>query len=122
MAVDRKAMAREYKETPRPMGVFRVLCTANGKSLVGTSVDLPAMLNRQRAQLALGGHRLKALQRDWATHGEAAFRFEVLDTLEPKDEPGWEPAADLAVLEALWIEKLRSWGEGGYNRAPEPQP
>ena len=49
MAVDRKALIRQYKETRRPAGVFRVRNTANGKSLVGTSVDLPSMLNRQRA-------------------------------------------------------------------------
>ena len=51
--MDRKALVRDYKENRRPMGVFRVLNTANGKSLIGTSVDLPGMLNRQRFQLDL---------------------------------------------------------------------
>ena len=118
MTIDRKAARREYAETPRPMGVFRVLDTVNGKCLVGSTVDLPSMLNRQRAQLRLGGHRNHALQDDFRAHGEDAFRFEVLDTIEPSDEPGADPAADLATLEALWIEKLQPFDEHGYHRRP----
>ena len=49
--MDRKTLIREYKESRRPMGVYRVLNTTNGRALVGVSVDLPSMLNRQRAQL-----------------------------------------------------------------------
>lgn len=108
MTVDRKAAARRYRETARPMGIWQVRCTATGRSLVGHSTDLPAMLNRQRAQLRLGAHRQGDLQADWHTHGEAAFTFEVLDTLEPRDEPGYDSRADLAELEALWRERLAS--------------
>jgi hypothetical protein len=41
----------------RPLGVFRMHNTVNGKSYVGTSVDLPLMFNRQRAQLGFGVQR-----------------------------------------------------------------
>ena len=44
--MDKKALTREYKETQRPMGVYQVRNTVNGKVLIGTSVDLPAILNR----------------------------------------------------------------------------
>ncbi len=104
--MDRKEAIRQYKETARPMGVWRVTCTATGRSLLGTSTDLPAMLNRQRAQLRLGAHRQGELQGDWQAHGETAFVFEVLDTLEPKNDPGYSPTADLAELEAMWRERL----------------
>ncbi len=117
--MDRKALIRKYKETPRPMGVFRVLNTVNGKSLVGTSVDLPSMLNRQRAQLSFGGHPNRALQRDWNEMGAQAFTFEVLDTLTPRDEEGYDPAAELKALEALWLEKLSPYDERGYNSRPK---
>ncbi len=104
--MDRKEAIRQYKETVRPMGIWQVRCTATGQSLLGTSTDLPAMLNRQRAQLRLRAHRQADLQRDWDAHGEEAFTFEVLDTLEPKDDPGYSPAEDLAELETMWRERL----------------
>lgn len=116
--MDRKALSREYRESARPMGVFRVHNTVNGKSFVGTSVDLPSMLNRQRAQLGFGGHPSRELQKDWREMGEQAFAFEILDTLKPREEPGYDPADDLRALEALWLEKL-SPGEGrGYSVGP----
>lgn len=120
MNPDRKAMVRAYQETPRTMGVGAVRHLPSGRVLVVSSVDLPAMLNRQRAQLKLGAHRNRALQADWAAAGEAGFAFEVLDTLEPRDEPGWDPAADLEALEALWLEKLRPFEPAGYHRAAAP--
>ena len=113
--MDRKALIRQYKESRRPMGVFRVRNTADGRSLVGTSIDLPAMLNRQRAQLRLGAHPNRALQKDWTELGAEAFEFEILDTLTPPDEPDYDPSGDLRVLEDLWLEKLSPFDDRGYN-------
>jgi hypothetical protein len=104
--MDRKALIREYKLRRPPMGVYRVRNTVTGHSLVAASTDLPSILNRQRAQLSLGGHPTRALQADWDEHGAESFVFEVLDTLTPPDTPDYDPKADLAVLEALWLEKL----------------
>ncbi len=111
--MDRREAVRQYKETPRPMGVFRVHNRTNGKSLVGSTSDLPSMLNRQRFQLESGGHPNRALQQDWNEMGPDAFDFEVLDVLEPIDEPGYEPTADLRALETMWREKL-AYGDMGY--------
>ena len=120
MTTDRKALTRAYKETPRPMGVYRVHNRVADKSLVGVSVDLPSILNRELAQLRLGAHKNAALQDDWNALGPDAFVFEVLDTLSPPaDDPGYDPRAELRVLEALWLEKLRPWGGRGYNAAPK---
>jgi hypothetical protein len=117
--MDRKALIREYKESRRPMGVFRVLNTASGKAFVGASVDVPSMLNRVRTQLRLGGHPNRALQRDWNALGADAFTFEVLDTLTPPDDqPDYDPADDLRVLEALWLDRLSPYDERGYNARP----
>src|SRR5215467_14280564 len=102
--MDRKALIREYKESRRPMGVYRVRNTVNGRSLVGASADLPAMLNRHRAQLRLGVHFNRALQKDWNEFGPEAFEFEVLDTLTAPDRPDYDPSDDLRVLEELWLE------------------
>ena len=104
--MDRKELIRKYKETPRTAGVFRVLHTASGKTLLGTSVDAPSMLNRHQAQLRMGGHPKPELQRDWDAEGPEAFVFEVLDTLEADDDPDYDSQADLETLEGLWVEKL----------------
>lgn len=52
------------------MGVYQVRNTVNGKLLVGASVDLPTILNRHRAELRMGGHRNRELQKDWAEFGQ----------------------------------------------------
>lgn len=88
------------------MGVFRVRCTATGRQVIGATRDLPSALNRQRAQLSLGGHPDKTLQADWEAHGAAAFTFEVLDTLAPRDDPGYDPTDDLEVLRDMWRARL----------------
>ncbi len=113
--MDRKALIRQYKETPRPVGVFRVHNTVSNKSFVGRSRDLPSMLNRQRFQLSSGGHPNHLLQEDWNRLGPGAFVFEVVDTLKPSENPDGEPDDDLRELEALWLEKLSPYGEQGYN-------
>jgi hypothetical protein len=120
--MDRKEQIRKYKETPRPMGVYRVHCVENDKSLVGSSVDIQARLNRHQAQLRLGGHPVKELQADWNRLGADFFRFEVVDTLTPSDEPGYDHAKDLRLLEEMWLEKLAPYGNRGYNERPKPAP
>lgn len=97
------------------MGVYQVRNTRSGKVFIGTSADLPAMLNRQQAQLKFGAHPNRELQRDWKELGADAFSFEVLDTLPEPEQPGYDPAADLRILEEMWLEKLSPFGDRGYN-------
>lgn len=116
----RAELKQAYKEKPPPMGVFAVRNRANGKVLVGTSLNLPGMLNRFRFELSTGIHRTyPALQEDWNRHGADSFSFEVLDVLPPTEEPRTDPKEELRVLEALWLERLRPHGEAGYNALPE---
>ena len=112
--MDKKALIRQYKETRRPMGVFQVRNTVDGKVFIGVSVDLPAMLNRQQSQLRMGGHPNKELQKAWNEFGAEAFEFEVLDTLTPSDRH-YDPKDDLKALEDLWLDKLSPYDERGYN-------
>jgi hypothetical protein len=104
--MNRKELIRQYKETPRPAGIYRVQHVASGRCLFGSSPDAPAMLNRIRAQLRTRGHPSRALQADWDRDGPDAFRFEVVDLLPPGDSTGADHAEDLETLEALWREKL----------------
>ena len=104
MGVDRKALIREYKETPRSAGLFQVRNLTTGRLLIGPAPDLPGMLNRQRFQLETGAHPDKELQADWNALGPDAFEFGVLDRLEQEER---EPdAGELQVLHQLWLERL----------------
>ena len=117
----KRELVRAYKESRRPMGVYCVRNLATGRALVGRAVDLPAVLNRERAALRVGAHANRELQRDWNALGPDAFAFEVLDTLAaPEDDAGYDPAEDLKVLEALWLERLQPFGERGYLPAAGP--
>ena len=102
------------------MGVGAVRNTANGRLLVVAGTNLQALLNRHQAQLKLGGHPNKEMQREWNEFGADAFRFEVLDTLTPSTAADYDPASDLRELEALWMEKLAPYEPTGYHRKPKP--
>ena len=52
--MDKKARIKEYKGIPRPMGVYQIKNTVNGKVLIGSSNNLAAILNRYRAELKMG--------------------------------------------------------------------
>ena len=116
MASDRKTLIKQYKDTPRTMGVGAVRNTTSGKVLVVAGRDLPALLNRHRAQLRLNAHANRPLQNEWNSLGADAFEFTVLDTLAPKDAPDYNPTDDLRTLEELWLEKLNPYEPDGYHR------
>jgi hypothetical protein len=115
----RKVLIRQYRESHRPTGVFRVRNTVDDRSWVSSSVNLPASFNKLRMQLDTGSFLLlPELQKDWKRLGAGAFDFEVLEELRPPESPEWDPRSDLEALEALWLEQLEPYGERGYNRKP----
>ncbi len=126
--LDRKAVTRAYKDGQRPMGVYRVYNTANGKSFVGSAVDVLAKLNSQRAQLEFGSHMNRELQAEWKSFGPDAFRFEVLEELEaprhPRirtDEGSSGARGDVAgEARALWRKGVPRKAEAGSLTAAEP--
>src|SRR5271169_988404 len=106
---------REYKERKVPSGVFQVKNTANGKILLGSSLNLDGPLNRHKATLMFGKHPIEALQQDWNELGADKFVFEILEVVKVKDDPNFNLADELTLLEQIWIEKLQPFGERGYN-------
>ncbi len=89
-----------------------------GKILIGSSTNLKAIFNRFRAELKMGSCRNDLLQKDWNQFGPDAFEFEELDILTPSEDPNYNPAEDLEFLKDMWIEKLKPFGDNGYNRLP----
>lgn len=106
-AAQRRALVRHYKDNPPPMGVYAIRCDAAGLVCVKASTNLPGAFNRERFQLRMGGHRDQRLQQAWRAHGEAALRFEVLDTLKLRaDASDADYRSELAALCTLWHEEL----------------
>ena len=65
--------------------------------------------------LSSGSHRNRQLQADYKHYGAEAFRFDVLQTIDVKDEPGFNLSRELEVIEELWLDELDPVGENGYN-------
>jgi group I intron endonuclease len=102
-------------ERPKPAGVFQVKNTANGRILLGSSLNLEGALNGHKFTLKIGSHRNKDLQEDWNKYGGDSFVFEILETVQVRDDPNFNLSDELSLLEMIWLEKLQPFGEKGYN-------
>jgi group I intron endonuclease len=111
----RKDLKRQYKERPKQAGVFQVRNLANGKFLLGSSLNLDGPLNGHKFMLTIGTHRNPEMQKDWNTYGASNFVFEILEVVNVKDDPHFSIEDELTLLEEIWAEKLQPFGEKGYN-------
>ena len=109
---------REYKERQKPAGVYQIRNLANGRVLIGSSINLEGPLNRHKFQLLSGRHPNEALQKDWNEYGPDKFSFEILDRAKVKDDPDFNLQDEVTLLEQIWLEKLQPFGEKGYNKQP----
>lgn len=111
----RKEIHRQYKERVKPSGVFQIKNMANGKVLLGSSLNLEGPLNKHRFMLKIGSHPNKELQKDWNELGPDQFSFEIVETIPVKDDPNFNLKDELTLLEEIWLEKLQPFDERGYN-------
>src|SRR3954468_10348317 len=103
----RKEINQEYQERAKPAGVFQIKNSANGKILLGSSLNLEGPLNSHRFMLKTGAHKNKALQQDWDEFGPDQFVFEILEQVKIKDDPSFNLKDELTLLEQLWLEELQ---------------
>jgi len=102
----RREAIREYKERRVSQGIFALRSSATGETWVGQSRDLEQKPNGVWSALRRGGHPNAALQAAFTKHGEAAFAFEVLETV---DADGLSPYALANLLknrDAHWRARL----------------
>ena len=111
----RRELNREYTERVKPAGVYQVKNLANGKVLLGSSLNLEGPLNRHKFMPKIGSHLNKDLQKDWDELGAEKFAFEILEQVQVKDDPNFNLKDELTLLEMIWLEKLQPFGERGYN-------
>lgn len=115
--MDKRALTKQYKQSPPLMGILLVRNLANGKIFIDSAQNVQGRLNSCKFQLTMGSHMNHALQEDFKKYGEASFTFEIVDTMEPKETTA-ENVKDIKQLEEMWLEKLQPFGEKGYNRRP----
>jgi hypothetical protein len=113
--INKKEIKRQYKEMKQPMGIYRITNLVNGKIYIGRSKSVDTVFNSARFQLKMGSYFIKDLQKDFTRYSEAKFLFDVVDHLEPNDDPGYDYSEDLLVLEEMWLAKLQPYDEKGYN-------
>jgi hypothetical protein len=65
--------------------------------------------------LSIGSHRNAALQKDWNEYGQDKFVFEILEVVKVKEDPNFNLGDELTLLEQIWLESLRPFGDRGYN-------
>jgi hypothetical protein len=110
--MNRKERIAEYKNRKTPRGTFSVQFGDKGPIWVDATPDLDAARNSMLFALRTAAHRNKELQAEWDSHGEAAFRFRVLEQLDD----------DLAAM--VWRERLKDkrkeWLERLGARAVTP--
>ena len=114
--VDKKHLKEIYKNMVPPMGVFSLRNNQTGRVFLGSSLNLKNKYERIKIMLGMGNHYNSELQKDWNDYGEESFTFEILETLEVKDDKSYNYSEDLEILELLWIDKFRPFPEKCYNK------
>jgi hypothetical protein len=105
MNAARKQAIRDFKERKPNRGIFAVRCSATGLVWVGSSPNLGATRNRVWFGLRLGSHHNPSLQKEWNLHGEPAFQYEVLETLN--DDVAAMGVSDLLKeKKGQWVARL----------------
>lgn len=98
----RTELLQQYADRDPPNGVFAVRNTVTGEVWVGHSRNVDKQKNGLWTRLAGGVCVNKDVQASWARHGEAAFRYEILEQLTETD-----PHA----LQRLLPERASTWRE-----------
>lgn len=80
------------------LGIYRIICKANGKFYVGSTKDFARRKNDHFRKLTRGVHANPKLQAAWNKYGETMFEFRVLIRCRPEE---------LLSKEQNWIDKLR---------------
>lgn len=89
------------------IGVYGVLCTANGKWYVGQTMNLHKRKLAHMTSLATGKHPIDEMRSDFVRYGASCFEFHVLAETHPDN---------LLHEESVWIKRKNSANpDCGYN-------
>jgi len=101
--LNKRQLRRDFKEKKTPRGIYTVRCAAAGLAWAGASTHLNSERNSLWFQLRNGSHLNRKLQEVWNAHGEAAFEFAAVETLDEDVNP--------LLVKDLLREKLQHWAK-----------
>ena len=110
----RRATAREVRDAFPAMGVYAILDRESGRVLLRASRNVPAALNRARFELRMRSHADRTLQAAWDEGGAERIAFEVIELVKERDDPAFDYAGELKVLEELHREALAAPAGAGH--------
>ncbi|WP_219837580.1 GIY-YIG nuclease family protein [Paenibacillus sp. R14(2021)] len=118
----KKELATAYAKSFRPMGIYQIRNTTNGKVWIDGTMDLDGARNRFEFSKQMNMITISELREDWDLYGGSIFVFEELDQIKPREEV-MNDRSELAkykeeveALRELWLEKLQPYGDKGYNK------
>lgn len=88
-------------------GIYAIRNAVTGKRYIGSAVRFSRRFSQHKHELGRGTHHSIKLQRAWLKYGEAAFVFEVVESVEDLNA--------LVAREQCWIDFFGSHGPKGYN-------
>lgn len=111
-----KELIQKYKSASRPLGVFLIRNNNTDRVFLGCGIDLHGTINRHKFQLSAGSHPNRELQTDWTELGPNNFAFEIIEELQPRNDPSFDSKSELQFMEKMWLDRLKPYGERGYNK------
>lgn len=114
---NRKELLEKFKQIKTYMGVIKITNTSNGKIFLDSYPNLKNKWLNIQGQLDIGRFPNLQLQKEWNELGSEAFTYEVLEEKESDEvaDVKWE----LKKMKKLWLEKLKPYGDKGYNKPME---
>ena len=106
MDVRKKSLREAYKSEKKRAGIFRITNSATNKVFLGSTLNLHGPLNRLQFELQQGINRIPALQEDFRHYGQDAFTFEVVEVIEPRDDPDFNLERELENMELRHVRTL----------------
>lgn len=90
-------------------GVYSITNLKNGRVYVGSSISMCGRMLTHRRLLRRNKHGNQFLQNSWNKHGQANFKFDVIEECDP---------SEITTREQHWIDTLKAYdSEYGYNQA-----
>jgi hypothetical protein len=106
MKNDSKTLREEYKLREAVAGIFRVVNNVTGTVFLGSALNLQGPLSRIEFELKMGSFKNRRLQEDYQRYGGENFTFEVVETIEPSPDPGFNAERELERLEETYAAAL----------------
>ena len=99
----KKELLREYKERKPVGGVYRIVNEASGKYVIDRTANLKSIQNRFEFSQKMGSPTHLQLKKDWDAQGGQAFKLEILEEVEQREDQGQAQFMDeLKTLEQLY--------------------